>query len=485
MSNNSSVKANAVLNAILTVSTVLFQVITFPYISRVLGPIGTGKVSFATSLISYFVMFAQLGIPTYGIRACAKVRDNKEQLTKITQELLIINLLMSVIAYIVFFVLLFFVPRLKVDKGLYLITSSSILLTSIGMEWLYKALEKYKYITIRSVVFKFFALVFTLLLVKSEKDYLLYGILSIFASSASFVMNFFHARKFISLRPIGNYNFRPHLKAVMVFFAMACATTVYTHLDTVMLGFMKTDEDVGYYNAAVKIKTVLVHLVTSLGAVLLPRSSYYLAKGMTQEFYKITRKAVNFVFLFSLPLSIYFILYAKQGILFLSGPAFEGSILAMQIIMPTLFFIGITNILGMQMLVPLGREKIVLYSVIVGAFVDLILNVIFIPSMAAAGAAIGTLVAEVSVLIVQVFAMRNEIKDSFKDIHPFMILFSLIFATVGSLWVIRLEYSNFVTLILSSILFFGIYGIILIIFKEPLVLELSKQIIARIVKKRH
>ena len=123
----------------------------------------------------------------------------------------------------------------------------------------------------------------------------------------------------MDIRFVGGYCFRRHVKPVSVFFAMACATTIYTHLDTVMLGFMVTDADVGYYNAAVKIKLVLVGIVTSLGTVLLPRTSYYIRQGLMEDFRRITNKAVNFVVLLASPLVLYFILFAKVGIYFLSG----------------------------------------------------------------------------------------------------------------------------------------------------------------------
>ena len=239
-------------------------------------------------------MFAQLGIPTYGIRACAKVRDNREELTRTVQELLIINLIMSVVLYIVFFGAILLVPRLHNERNLYVIVSCTIILTSIGMEWLYKALEQYTYITLRSVLFKFIALIMMFLLIHKKSDYLLYGGISIFAASASNIFNFINVHRFIDLRPVGNYNFKRHLKPIITFFAMACATTIYTNLDTVMLGFMKTNVDVGYYNAAVKIKNILVSVVTSLGAVLLPRATYYVEHNLIGDFWRITRKALNF-----------------------------------------------------------------------------------------------------------------------------------------------------------------------------------------------
>ena len=170
-----SIKFNFIMNIILMMSSFVFPLITFPYISRILLPVGTGKISFATSLISYFTMFAQLGIPTYGIRACAKVRDNRKELTQTAQELLIINLVMSVISYLALFLALMFIPRLQSEKTLYVIASFTIILTSIGIEWLYKALEQYAYITIRSIIFKIVAIIAMFLLIHNQSDYLIYG----------------------------------------------------------------------------------------------------------------------------------------------------------------------------------------------------------------------------------------------------------------------------------------------------------------------
>ena len=479
MSKTKSLKLNFIMNAILTLSQFIFPIITFPYVSRILLPDGTGKVSFATSVVSYFAMFAQLGIPTYGIRACAKIRDDKEKLTRTVQELFIINIAMSIIAYVAMFIAIIVVSRLQQDKALFLIVSLTILFNAIGMEWLYKALEQYTYITVRSIIFKFIALIAMFVLIHQKSDYVLYGGISILASSASNVFNFFHVHKYISLKPVGNYNFKKHFKAIAVFFAMSCATTVYTHLDTVMLGFMTSDMEVGYYNAAVKIKTILVSIVTSLGVVLLPRASYYVEHNMIDEFYRITKKAINFVFLIATPMMVYFIMFAKEGIFFLSGSAYVGSIIPMQIIMPTLLMIGLTNIMGIQMLVPLGRERTVLYSEIAGVIVDIIMNAILIPKYASAGAAIGTLAAEAIVLIVQYIALRNEVKGAYKDVHYGSLLLALVVSSILAMLLKYLSIGSFIMLCISAIVFFCLYFGILTFMKEPLVIDIINQLLKK------
>ena len=216
LNERKSIKSNIIMNMILTMSSFLFPLISFPYISRILTPEGTGKVSFVTSIISYFSMFAQLGIPTYGIRACAKVRDDKIALSRTVHELLIINIIMNVISYSAFFLCLMTIPKMLEEKNLYFIISLTIILTSIGIEWLYKALEQYTYITVRSIFFKFIALILMFCLIKSKSDYIVYGAISIFASSASFICNFFNAKKYVRFKYIGDVYKRQHFNMEVI-----------------------------------------------------------------------------------------------------------------------------------------------------------------------------------------------------------------------------------------------------------------------------
>ncbi len=495
MSEKKSLKLNVVMNAILNMSAFIFPLITFPYVSRVLLPEGTGKVSFATSLIAYFVMIAQLGIPTYGVRACAKVRDDRHLLSKTTHELLIINVAMMFVSYAALAVALIFVPRLREERLLYLVCSLTIFFTTIGMEWLYKALEHYTYITVRSIIFKLISVLTMFALVHAKEDYIIYGGITIMASSASSVMNFIHARKYIDMRPLGNYEFKPHLKAVGIFFAMSCASQIYTHLDTVMLGFLTDDVMVGYYNAAVRIKQIMVSVVTSLGMVLLPRASYYIKNKQMDQFQTISRKSLGFTLLVATPLMLYFILYARDGIYFLSGDAYEGAVLPMQFIMPTLLFIGLSTVTGIQILVPMGREKIVLYSIICGAVVDLAMNALLIPSFGATGAAIAGSVAELAVTVFQFIVLWKELKPALKKLQYWKMVLGLGAGVLASFWVMSLplgqilsltstSLASFLSLALSACLFFGAYGLVLLVLKEELLTELLGQMLKKIIKRR-
>ncbi|WP_367007304.1 flippase [Streptococcus sp. ZY19097] len=476
--NNNSIKLNIVMNFILTISNFIFPLITFPYVSRVLLPVGTGKVAFATSIVSYFAMVGMLGIPTYGIRACAKVRDNKEKLSKTVQEIMVINTIAMTLSLITYVLAIFLVPRMTQDKTLFMINIAMLVFNLIGCEWLYKALEQYSYITIRSIILKFISLILMFLLVHQRSDYVIYGAITILASVGSNFFNFINLRKFLHLKWYSNLNLSQHIKPIFSFFMMTVATTIYTNLDSVMLGFMKGDEAVGYYNAAVKIKTILVSLVTSMGAVLLPRLSFYIKEGRDKDFKILTVRSLQFVCFISIPLWVYFTLFAKEGIYFLSGNAYTGSIVPMQIIMPTLFLIGISNLLGIQILVPMDRENDVLKSVSFGAVINLIVNAICIPKFGASGAAFGTLVAELFVTIYQIYVLRDFLSLIISDIKIYKNLLATLLASIVSLTVSMVfkGMSDFLVLLISATVFGTIYGIINLFLKEDFTMYLVRYV---------
>lgn len=475
-----SLKFNFVMNMLLTASNFLFPLITFPYISRVLQADGVGKITFFTSIVTYFALFAQLGIPTYGIRACAKVRHDKEKLTKTVQELFFINLAMSIVAYMALLIAYLFIGKLNEEGILFLVLSSTIAFNLIGMEWLYKSLEEYFYITVRSLVFKIIGILLMFLFVHNKSDYIIYGMITIFAGSASNLLNFINIRKHITFYNLGrNYDFKQHLKPILIFFALSCATIIYTNLDTVMLGFIHGDTAVGYYSTSVRIKSILLSIVTSLGAVLLPRLSYYIQNDQRQKFLELSNKSFKFILILAFSISIYFILYSKEAIFFLAGDAFQESILPMQLVLPTVIFIGITNLFGIQILVPLGKEKFVVYSVVAGAVINALLNWWLIPTYSYVGTAIANLAAELTVLFVQMYFIKDLLKEIIKGMNYLSMIVALIFASLVSFSSKLLIEGDFFILVLSSIMFFFVYYIVLRLFKNEFVMEIESTVLRK------
>ena len=472
MNKIQTVKKNFIMNFILTAANFIFPIVTFPYVSRILLAEGTGKVAFAASIASYFSMIAALGIPTYGIRACARIRDDKDKLNKTVQELLIIHMSATSLALMFYFISVFIVPELYKEKTLMLINSLSIILNVFGVNWLYQALEQYSYITYRSIFFKIISIILMFFFIHQKSDYIIYGGIAIFANAGSNILNFIRLRKLINFKKVESYSFLVHIRSILVFFAQSVAITVYTNLDTVMLGFMQSDIEVGYYNAAIKIKTILLSLVTSLGTVLLPRLSYCIQKNDKIQFQTLISKSIRFVFIIALPLTIFFILFAKETLIVLSGRDFIGATLAMQIITPTILLIGLSNITGIQILTPLGKEKIVVYSVTFGAILDLIVNYICIPRLGAAGASLGTLIAEFSVLAVQIMYTSKQLHEVKCGFKIFKIIISCLFASILVLFInLFTDFTVFFSLFVYAILFFGSYVICLILLKEEFVVD--------------
>ena len=464
-----SVKYNFIMNFILTASNFIFPLITFPYVSRILLASGNGKVNFAASVANYFMMVASLGIPTYGIRACAKVRDDKEALSKTVQEILIINFVTTALVTLTYLVCIFTVPKFAQDKILYLIEGINIVLNMLGVNWLYQALEQYDYITARSVVFKFISMILMFIFVQHQKDYRIYAAITVLAAVGSNVLNFVRLRRFIAFKKFQNYEFKKHLKSIFILFAQNVTVSIYTNLDTVMLGFMKSDEAVGLYTAAVKVKGVLLSIVASLGNVLLPRMSYYVNKNAKEKFYHLLRLALNAELFMAFPLAIYFSIESSNCILLLAGKGYLGAIPAMEIITVAIIPNGLTGVIGIQILTPLNREKQVLYSVVVGAVSDFVLNLILIPEWGAAGAALATTIAEYLVLLVQIILARDILKNVAHDIH--LIKYGLITAASTFPTIIitqRLRYNVFINLVITAFVFYGIYALILFIVKDEL-----------------
>lgn len=467
-----SVKYNFIMNIILKMSSFIFPMITFPYVSRVLLASGNGKVAFATSVVNYFVLIASLGIPTYGVKACAQVRDNHQKLSKTVHELLIINIICMIISYALFIILMFTVPEFQNNSTLLWISSISIFLSSIGVEWFYQAIEQYDYITIRNIIFKIISIILMFMFVHTKEDFIIYGAINIVGTVGSNILNIIKLPQYISFHSYKDYNLKQHLKPIIMLFLYSAATTIYTNLDVVMLGFISGDIQVGYYNAAVKLKNILVSVVTSLGVVLMPRISYYLENKMTIEFENTIKKSFIFIFLISIPLSVYFTLEAQSVINFLAGSEYNNALLTMKIITPSIIFIGIGSITAWQLLIPLGNNKYTVIGALVGGIVDLILNAILIPRIGSAGAAIGTLIAEITVVIVHISVLHRIVIPSIFNTDTLKIVLSSFIALIPYFIAGSVNYSfDFFRLVVTSVIYFTFYGICLLLIKEKIAVE--------------
>lgn len=422
-----SLKVNAILNLIKTLMSLIFPLITFPYTSRIIGPIYIGKVNFASSIVNYFAMIAALGITGHATRETSKVRDNPDQLAKVTAEIFRINLFSVLLAYFLFFIAFFFVPKLHEYRLLLLIYSTSMLFGLFGMDWINNAMEDFAYITTRTIIFQIISLALLFLFVHNKEDFVFYAAISVISSCGANLLNFFHIRRYISFKYFfKKLKIKQHIKPIMVIFAMAVATQVYTIVDNSMIGFMKDDYNVGLYSAATKINRIVLSLVTAGTTILSPRLVYYLNNRGIEEFKTLAFKGFDTLLLIAIPCAIGLNIVSENLTLLLSGKSFYEAVPVMKIMNPIIIITGLSGYIGSQIFLPLNKEKWTLISVIIGVAVNISLNAVLIPLYGAKGAAIGSLCSELAVFIIDFILLA-------KVINIFPILKKAVLYTFNSL----------------------------------------------------
>ena len=485
MSKEKSIRQNIFMSMLLTGSDMIFPIITYSYVARVITPTGTGKIAFVNSILNYFLYIAMLGIPTYGLRECAKVRDNKEKFSHLVQELLMINLISTLIAYIFLIGAILFIQKLYSYKEIFLVMSCYLFLSTIGLEWVYRSLEEYTYITLRSLVLKVLAVILTFVFIRDKKDYIWYGALSIFSVSAGYIFNFVNIHKYVSFKKVGKYDLKKHLKPITILFSTSIILTIYANFDVTMIGFISTEEEVGLYSAALKIKNILLSVSTAITSVLIPRIAYYIQKKDEKTVEELWLNSLRLSMLLALPVAIYVFLYAENVLCFVCGSTYVEATNTLRILMICIIPLIFTNLFGNQMLILLGNEQRFSQSVFVGMWINLFLNFLMIPSLGALGAAVGTLITECW----NVYWMGGSVKKYKKNLMGKLNLrkyvIPLILSTVCSILVSRFVYrmNIILQLTITALIFFGIYFTIELLLKEPLINEQVKKIVNKYLKK--
>lgn len=483
MNHNKSIPRNLVFNFLKTFSNMVFPIVTFTYAARILGDAGIGRANFAKSIISYFAMFAMLGMDAYGTREAAKRRDDREKLSTFVCEMLLINGCTTLIAYVLLFVSMRAVPKLYGYEQLLWVCSLAILMQGMGMEWLYRALEEYQYIAVRSVVFQFIALAAMFGFVRQKDDVTAYAAVTVFASSGAYILNFFNARKFISLRRLQKIHIREHMRPLLWLFAVAVSMELYTVLDSTMLGFIQGDASVGIYTAAVKVNKMTTTMLGVLGVVLIPRLSYYIGLGEREKVNELIRKAYHFVFLLSVPAAVGLFLLSDEIILLFSGSGFASAGFTMRLLTPIVLLIPFSFTTNQHILVPMGKEKHILISTTVGALVNLVCNALLIPRFAENGAAVATVIAEGMVALVCFLNIRRyvNIRQIFGAYWQYWVamLPTLLFD-----WLLRLLPMHYVMRMLALMaLSAGSYFAVLYLLKNPFFSE-ALSILKRKIRKK-
>lgn len=482
MLKKKSLAKNAMLNSLKTILAMIFPLITFPYASRVLQVENMGKVNYASSIISYFVLLAGLGIKTYAIREGARIRDNKEKLEKFSSEIFSINIISTIIAYVLLILVIIGVNKLRPYSLLLIIQSLNIVGTTLGVEWLYTIYEDYLYITIRSIVVQFVSMILLFVLVHNVNDYIVYASISVFATTASYIFNFFHSRKIIHIHFSLKGNLKQHIKPILIIFAMSVATTIYVNSDTTMLGWISGDYYVGLYNAATKVYNIVKSLMAASILVALPRLSSYLANGHKDEYEKEAGQILNTFILLLLPTIVGLFMAAKNIVGVLSGEGYELAVPALKILAISLLFSIIATYMIHVVLLPAKLEKEIMRATIVSAVVNILLNIFFIPAFQHIGAALTTVIAEFIVMLWQIVTARHLRfgKINVRDIIIVLVGCSAI-AIICYISNMLLK-GNIITLFVEVIFSICTYAIILILGKHSEIQYLKNNMINRFKK---
>lgn len=465
-----SVKANYILNLINTGTQMLFPLITFPYACRVIQADGIGQVNFFSSIIGYISLFTALGIPMYGIREIARDRNNVVKMNRTAVEILLLHMLLTVLGYIAVAILCLTVPQVKADIHLFWVLSLTIFFTTIGCEWFYQGIEDFKYVAIRGMVVKTISVILLFLLVKSKEDILWYGAYSVLGVLGGNIFNFVRLRKYLHKDMIEFRALHPfsHLKPAIHIFAFNVIVSIYLQLNNVLLGFMKDAEAVGYFTAATKILVITMSLSSSLGAVIMPRTSNLIAENKMDEFKVLIQKSYDFILALATPLTVGLIFTSPSVILLLSGESFAPAILTSQIVALNILMVGISGVMGLQVLYPMGRINIVILCTFIGAVVNVVLNVLLIPVYGHNGTAVAYMLAEVAVTVSMFIVGRRYIPiQFFKKQHFHYIGGGIVMG--GFLYFISLlGLSNIYTLITMICVGIMVYIIVLLWLKDSI-----------------
>ncbi|AJS60037.1 flippase [Paenibacillus sp. IHBB 10380] len=458
---------NAIYNFLYTGLNLLFPLITAPYVSRILGASNLGEVNLAATIVSWFILFATYGTATYGVREVAKSRDDKKKLEHIFSEIVVINVMLSLIVVVIYFIAVFNIEQFYTELPLYLIMSLSIILNMFAIDWYFQGIEEYRYIIIRSTIFKSISLICIFLFVKQADHYVIYGLISVIATSLSGILNYIYSRKHVRLRFTGINPFR-HFKRLSVFFFHTFIVSIYTNLDQVLLGFFIDTKAVAFMNRSKTLVNMAIAVSTAISNVTLPRASYY-KENDEEKFRFLLSEIPNYILWITIPITVGCVCLASNIMYILGGIEFLEAGTLLQVMAMTIILSPLSGYLQYQVLVASGKEKIGLYCAIITSLLSLVLNLILIPIIGVIGAGIVQVISEISAVSIRYFIAKKKLKyKEIKFINKSSM--SYLFAAIlmgGVVILIRNTMDNlFLSFGVGVVIGVAVYLFVLCIFRE-------------------
>ena len=453
-----STRKNILYNGLLSVSQVIFPMVTFPYATRILGPEKLGTINFADSFCKYTMLIAALGIPVYGIREISKAAHEKTKLAKVFSEIFCIHLFTTVLILAAYVLCILFVDRFSVSREIYWWGGLMIFSNLFSIEWFFSGLSHFKFIALRSFLTRMLFVGLVFLLVRDAKDYTMYFILMVLAVAATGIFNVFYLLKIINpFTGISYAGLLRHFKPLVYLFSAIFAINIYITLDKVILGFLAGDLSVGYYSAVLRINNIALSIIGSFGIVIYPQLTRLFAENRMEDFTLMVNKLVNLIIAVCLPMAIGFCLCAPEIIFIVAGKNFSRAILPMQVLCLLCLLISLSNIFGNLVLASMSKDKQFSLSAFGAAIISLVLSVTLIPAHKESGAAIANLCAELAITGFTFFFARKYVRFdlSFKKLLinvwiciPYVLVIFLFKWLITGIWFRSLA------IFISSLLYF-------------------------------
>ena len=393
-----SFKRNVIFNMILNVTNVIFPLITAPYVSRVLGADNLGLSNFATTYVAYFVVFASLGLGTYGVREISKVKEKPAELQQTFGELFSISLYSTLIISLIYIATLVCVPQLHSNTLLLFVAGFLLFTLPFNVEWFFMGTEQFDFITIRSIVVKVISIILLFLFVRAPEDVVAYVSISVLAVLLNQVWNFVILIKSRIRFKLYYRDCSKHIKFLSVFFAANIATSAYNYIDVIMLGFLSELREVAFYSNAVHITKMIVSLTSSIAIVGLPRISSLYAEENYNEIQLLIDKAIALISFMVFPITIAIILISPTFVPCFFGEEYVDGSASLQVLSLVIVLIGFSYICSTMVLVAMGKERIAVRNTIIGACVNVVFNSFLIPVLGSVGASISSVTAEIIIL---------------------------------------------------------------------------------------
>lgn len=428
-----NIGVNAVLNIVNSGFLLLFPLITYPYVLRIIGTGGIGRVSYCASFINYFSLIAMLGVPVYGVARGARYRHDKTKFNNFVNEVFTINLCSTIAAYILLFFLLAS-GKFQVYEKLLVLQSLSMIFITLSRDWVHTIYENFSFITIRNILTYTVSAVFIFSFVRGAEDYYQYALATVITNGMIFAANVFCLAKYVKTKIVFRADTAKHIKPLLLMFSNALAISIYVNFDITMLGLLKGDATVGLYAAAVKVYITIKSMLSAFYAVAIPRLSFYMGENKLEAYKKLYTDLCGYLSLLLIPAAVGLVCLSKEIITVIGGGEFAGAAGALRILSVSLVFAVYGGLITSVLNVSLGRERDNLSATILGAAINCVLNLIFIPVLSQNGAAVTTLISE---FFVAAFCLAR-VPDKYKYIDFRCIGKAMKNAAAGSLGIVAL-----------------------------------------------